>query len=799
MKVDRSSYTPGELSEMAGTFDHIDRLLSTIGQRGHLATHTPDVAPTRAVELALRSSSVSLLDLPYDILAIILEHIPPYEIPRLRRVSKVFNDLLTSRHVLTPLLRHHFPYHVRDSLRGSASNDNATRDPGGDDDDDDDDDDEKEEERGKEEAATALEAAEADGASAGPSTEAPQAFDSALRRFFNRAKGKPTSITVIGGVRLDACYETETSYDHMFLVFHHTSGRVFIYDSGNRFPECPFVTLDIRRLGVPWYGYRMSRRNVRQSVVLDKRILIVSGTCEFEGDPERRIPQAVYSLHNYPQIEFIGIWRGVAYQEHLNSLCANDEWIGCRVNKHSIKLIKISSLRGKRIEENGTLPPGPAPQPYEITFPHPSRGYIKDVHLAKHHVFVYSVVVDTANNCHGYVDVFGINLIPSELRERQLYEIAHVRRVLLDSWQSMFLNYIGYPTSAAVPETLRCQRWDKIYPFMRGNRRDGMPEEDEWSVMMTLGKTFRANGNVPIGCARINALPPPGVGSNGVLPPVTETVMPENIIPFCIALEQGIQEDDANHALLLPRAREKRSRAEMEGDGGANSFAPSLYNPDAAVAPDDGRTIAGGSADAPPTDDGAYLAHFGNGVQMEAKKEPALPSPTIREAWYLDQDQTQRSSIITEEGLFHIFYDEPGPEMGAVDLVMTDAADDVPSALASGSSTNVVEQSAAQKAREVVKLFPSHMQHIPLEDVFDDSIPFQEISLDGGLSLGAVGVDERARQGMSVAPEAKRQKLDKLMRSVRGGWSCYVWSAETWNGFLVTTPEDAKMVILRYD
>ncbi|KAK6359757.1 hypothetical protein TWF696_000896 [Orbilia brochopaga] len=797
MKVDRSDY-PADVDEE--TLDHIDELLAKV-QKCHISLPLPDAAPNRAVELAMRNSSMSLLDLPYDVLAIILEQIPPYEIPRLRKVSKAFNEFLTSEHVLTPLLRHHFPYHVRDSLRGSLkSSSNASGNVDTNTDftskDADTTTDEKMDmdtdlEPGSKAANTATEVL--DGA---------PAFDAALKRFFNRARGKPTSITVIGGVRLDACYETETSYDHMFLVFHHTSGRVFIYDSGNRFPQTPYVTLDIRSLGVPWYGYRLSRRNVRQSVVLDKRILIVSGTHEFDGDPERRIPQAVYSLQSYPDVQFIGIWRGVTYQEHLSSLCANDEWIGCRVSRHLVKLIKISSLRGKRVDENGALPPDPAPHPYEITFPHPNRGYIKDVHLSKHHVFVYSVVVHPDDSCHNQVDVFSINLIPNELREHQLYEIAHVRSVLLHAWQDMFMPYIGYTNPNEVPEALRCQRWDKIYPFMRGSRHDGMPEEDETSVMMTLGKTFRANGNVPIGCVRIHALPASGVvGSE--LPPPQETVVPENIIPFCVALEQSIQEDDASHTLLLPQSREMKSRAQVEGEAGGGGFAPNPYDPDTAGPLDDGKVTTGSAADSPPADDAAYLVHFGNGV-LEAKKEPALPPPTIREAWYLDQDQTQRSSVITEEGLFHIFYDEPA-ETTAVNLVVPvmdvdgDINMDLPSSDGDGDGGEGARSSSptslhssgkeAAKMKEPVRLFPSHMQHIPLEDIFDESIPFQEIVLDGGDELG----------GEAPPVEAKRQKLDKLMRSVRGGWSCYVWSAETWNGFLVTTPEEAKMVILRYD
>ncbi|EPS44760.1 hypothetical protein H072_1290 [Dactylellina haptotyla CBS 200.50] len=779
---------------MAAQADHISSLLASLARRGGRAdAPSPDTAPNKGVELAMRSS-ISLLDLPFDVLAIILEQVPPYEIPRLRRVSKAFNQFLTSGHVLSPLLRYHFPYHVRDSIHVTAPavHEDAPADSADSD--------------AAESAAAAAAAAAAEFDNqiiAG----APLAFDSALKRFFNRAKGKPTSITVITGVRVDACYETETSYDHMFLVFHHISGRVFIYDSGNRFPNHSFVTLDVRSLGVPWYGYRIPRRNVRQSVVLDKRILIVSGTREFDNDPERRIPQAVYSLHNYPTVELIGIWRGVPYHEHLNSLCANDEWIGCRVNRHYIKLIKVSSLRHKATDDDtddtddttssnssshssngsssessstGKHPQGPSPHPYEITFPHPTKGYIKDVHLAKEHVFVYSVILDDeGENGHGQIDVFSINLIPSEHRDKQLYEIAHVRSVLLHSWQGMFMEYVGYPNPEEVPEAMRCQRWDKIYPFMRGNKYDGMPEEDNESVMMTLGKTFRANGNVPIGCARIYAKPE----MQTMGPPVLETVPPGNIIPFCIALESSIQEEDANYTLLLPRAREDmRSRAElMEGTDGMGMFEPNPWDPDVPASPDDVEMTTGDSQDSQPGDDAAYILHFGNGTitPSEARKvEPTLPRPSIREAWYLDQDQTQRSSVITEEGLFHIFYDEPGAEEGALNLMSQAIA-------AGGTDGN-------QILKEPVRLFPSHMQHVPLEDIFDPNIQLLEISLDNAAAA-------ESRGEVIENYDVKKQRLDKLMRSIRGGWSCYVWSAETWNGFLITTVTDATMVILRYD
>ncbi|KAK6528003.1 hypothetical protein TWF281_009262 [Arthrobotrys megalospora] len=746
---------------------HVNWLLSSLGG-GNTGAPPPDTAAQlKGIEQSSRSPSRSLLDLPYDVLSIILEHVPPYEIPRLRRVSRAFNSFLTKDHVLSPLLRFHFPYHVRDSLHGGALQHNGTSEG---------------------EAGSSNTSAGNNHIIVG----APQAFDAALKRFFNRAKGKPTSITVISGVRLDACYETETSYDHMFLVFHHISGRVFIYDSGNRFPQHPYVTLDVRGLGLPWFGYRVPRRNVRQSVVLDKRILIVSGTREFEGDPERRIPQAVYSLHNYPEVEFIGIWRGVSYQEHLNSLCANDEWIGCRVNRHFIKLVKISSLRQRTVEIEGSDRPPAAPptrtaatlHPYELTFPHPSKGYIKDVHLAKDHVFVYSVIMDEDENGHGQIDVFSINLIPNEHRDKQLYEIAHVRSVYLYAWQGMFMDYIGYPNPDDVPEAMRCQRWDKIYPFMKGNRHHGMPEEDGESVMMTLGKTFRANGNIPIGCARIFAKAE-RVNREGE-PPTIETVAPGNIIPFCVALEQGIQEDDAVHTLLLPNARGAvKSRAEiMEETEGHAGFVPQPWDPDVPSSPDAVQLNTGNSQDSLPGDDAAYLLHFGNGnfaFGNDKKAEPTLPSPSIREAWYLDQDQTQRTSVITEEGLFHIFYDEPGGEDGAMNLVVH------PDAPPAGGG-----ESGAQNLKEPVRLFPSHMQHIPLEEIFDVKIPFLEVSFDNA-TIG----DTASRHEENM--EVKKAKLEKLMRSVRGGWSCYVWSAETWNGFLITTPEDAKMVVLRYD
>lgn len=734
-------------------------LLSSL--KGNAGAPPPDIAAQlKGIEQTSRSPSTSLLDLPYDILSIILEHVPPYEIPRLRRVSRAFNSFLTKDHVLSPLLRFHFPYHVRDSLHGGALQQNGIT---------------------GNEAIASNAVVQHNNVIAG----APQAFDSALKRFFNRARGKPTSITVISGVRLDACYETETSYDHMFLVFHHISGRVFIYDSGNRFPQHPYVTLDVRGLGTPWFGYRVPRRNVRQSVVLDKRVLIVSGTKEFEGDPERRIPQAVYSLHNYPEVEFVGIWRGVSYHEHLNSLCANDEWIGCRVNRHFIKLVKISSLR-QRTDTNpatATPPtrPTPAPHPYEITFPHPSKGYIKDVHLAKDHVFVYSVIMDEDENGHGQIDVFSINLIPNEHRDKQLYEIAHVRSVVLHAWQGMFMEYIGYPNPEDVPEAMRCQRWDKIYPFMKGNRHHGMPEEDGESVMMTLGKTFRANGNIPIGCARIFAKAEK-VNREGE-PPIVETVGPGNIIPFCVALEQGIQEDDAVHTLLLPTARGAvKSRAEiMEESEGHAGFVPQPWDPDVPASPDAMHFNTGTSQDPLPGDDAAYLLHFGNpsfAFGNDKKVEPTLPTPSIREAWYLDQDQTQRTSVITEEGLFHIFYDEPASEDGAVNLVTQQTIS------AGGGGT--------QTLKDPIRLFPSHMQHIPLEEIFDPNIPFLEVSFDNPTIGDTTG---RHEEDMKI----KKAKLEKLMRSVRGGWSCYVWSAETWNGFLITTPEDAKMVVLRYD
>ncbi|KAF3914877.1 hypothetical protein ABW20_dc0106155 [Dactylellina cionopaga] len=739
---------------------HISSLLSSLARRGNADAPSPDIATGKGASSATRSQSITLLDLPYDVLSLILEQVPPYEIPRLRRVSRAFSQFLTSDHVLSALLRYHFPYHVRDSLRGNNSiqkaSDAATT------------------------TETEVEATEnAEGASE-IIVGAPQAFDSALKRFFNRAKGKPTSITVITGVRLDACYETETSYDHMFLVFHHTCGKVFIYDSGNRFPQTPFVTLDIRSLGVPWHGYSIARRNVRQSVVLDKRILIVSGTREYDHEPERRIPQAVYSLHNYPKVDFIGIWRGVPYHEQLNSLCANDEWIGCRVNKYYIKLIKVSSLKHRAVGETAQRRPTPAPQPYEITFPHPSKGYIRDVHLAKKHVFVYSVVTDEDENRHGQVDVFSINLIPNEHREKQLYEIAHVRSVLLHSWQGMFRDYINQPNLEDLPMSMRCQRWDKIYPFMRGNRHDGMPEEDGESVMMTLGKTFRANGNVPIGCARVFA--EPEVRTQG--PPVLETVMPGNIIPFCVALEPTIQEEDANHTLLLPDSQNnRRSRAEMMESGeGVGGFEPNPWDPDVPASPDDVQMSSGDSQDSQPGDDAAYILHFGNGAVTppETRKvEPTLPSPNIREAWYLDQDQTQRSSVITEEGLFHIFYDEPGPEEGALSLVTP--------AVNSGGGDG-------RNLKEPVQLFPSHMQHIALEEIFDPNINLLEISLENSSTAGP-GTGAEVVESFEI----KKQKLDKLMRSIRGGWSCYVWSAETWNGFLITTSDDAKMVVLRYD
>ncbi|KAK6543077.1 hypothetical protein TWF694_007000 [Orbilia ellipsospora] len=769
---------------MANQYEHIDNLLASLAYRGGRAgadVPSPDTAPNKGLELATRSS-ISLLDLPFDVLAIILEQVPPYEIPRLRRVSKAFNQFLISDHVLSPLLRYHFPYHVRDSLHGLNNQRNVSIPTGAD---------------GTETEITEVESSEFVGNDNQIIAGAPKAFDSALKRFFNRAKGKPTSLTVITGVRVDACYETETSYDHMFLVFHHISGKVFIYDSGNRFPNHAFVTLDVRSLGLPWYGYRIPRRNVRQSVVLDKRILIVSGTREFDNDPERRIPQAVYSLHNYPTVELIGIWRGVPYHEHLNSLCANDEWIGCRVNRHFIKLIKVSSLKNKtggdseEEDDDGSssgessggsssgskVVPGPSPHPYELTFPHPNKGYIKDVHLAKDHVFVYSVVIDEDDNGHGQVDVFSINLIPNEHRDKQLYEIGHVRSVMLHSWQGMFMEYIGYPNPEDVPEAMRCQRWDKIYPFMRGNRHDGMPEEDGESVMMTLGKTFRANGNVPIGCVRIFA--EPEVQTLG--PPVLETVAPGNIIPFCVALESTIQEEDANYTLLLPQAREDtRSRAQMMERGeGAGSFEPSTWEPDVPESPDDIEMTVGDNQDSQPRDDASYILHFGNGAVTppEAKKvEPTLPTPSIREAWYLDQDQTQRSSVITEEGLFHIFYDEPSVEDAAIDLAAPQAA--------SGDGTQIL--------KDPVRLFPSHMQHIPLEDIFDPNIQLLEISLDNAAAA-------ECRGEIIESFDEKKQRLDRLMRSIRGGWSCYVWSAETWNGFLITTSTDATMVVLRYD
>ncbi|KAF3202851.1 hypothetical protein TWF679_010637 [Orbilia oligospora] len=737
-------------------------LLSSL--KGNAGAPPPDIAAQlKGIEQTSRSPSTSLLDLPYDILSIILEHVPPYEIPRLRRVSRAFNSFLTKDHVLSPLLRFHFPYHVRDSLHGAALQQNGVNDY------------------------------EANTPNAGVGHNnvivgAPQAFDSALKRFFNRARGKPTSITVISGVRLDACYETETSYDHMFLVFHHVSGRVFIYDSGNRFPNRPYVTLDVRGLGLPWFGYRVPRRNVRQSVVLDKRILIVSGTREFENDPERRIPQAVYSLHNYPDVEFVGIWRGVSYHEHLNSLCANDEWIGCRVNRHFIKLVKISSLRQRAAQPENPAGAGlpnsklaPAPHPYELTFAHPSKGYIKDVHLAKDHVFVYSVIMDEDENGHGQIDVFSINLIPNEHRDKQLYEIAHVRSVVLHAWQGMFMEYIGYPNPEDVPEAMRCQRWDKIYPFMKGSRHHGMPEEDGESVMMTLGKTFRANGNIPIGCARIFAQSEK-VNREGE-PLVVETVAPGNIIPFCVALEQGIQEDDAMHTLLLPAARgTMKSRAEiMEESEGHIGFVPQPWDPDVPASPDAMHFNAGNSQDSLPGDDAAYLLHFGNtgfAFGNDKKVEPTLPTPSIREAWYLDQDQTQRTSVITEEGLFHIFYDEPAVDDKALNLVTQQ------STTANGGGTPTL--------KDPIQLFPSHMQHIPLEEIFDINIPFLEVSFENA-TIG--DTPSQHEEDINV----KKAKLDKLMRSVRGGWSCYVWSAETWNGFLITTPDDAKMVVLRYD
>ncbi|KAK6360632.1 hypothetical protein TWF730_006768 [Orbilia blumenaviensis] len=742
---------------------HVSWLLSSLA--GNTSAPPPDTAAQRkGIEQTSRAPSITLLDLPYDILSIIFEHVPPYEIPRLRRVSRAFNIFLTKDHVLSPLLRFHFPYHVRDSLHGGAApQNNGTAES---------------------EAVPANTTTTNNSIIAG----APQAFDSALKRFFNRARGKPTSITVISGVRLDACYETETSYDHMFLVFHHISGRVFIYDSGNRFPQHPYVTLDVRGLGVPWFGYRMNRRNVRQSVVLDKRILIVSGTREFEGDPERRIPQAVYSLHKYPEVEFLGIWRGVSYHEHLNSLCANDEWIGCRVNRHYIKLIKISSLRQRPVETEGsaTTPTqlsriAPAPHPYELTFHHPSKGFIKDVHLAKDHVFVYSVIMDEDENGHGQIDVFSINLIPNEHRDTQLYEIAHVRSVVLHAWQGMFMEYIGYKHPEDVPEAMRCQRWDKIYPFMKGNRHHGMPEEDGESVMMTLGKTFRANGNIPIGCARIFAKAEK-VNRQGE-PPIVETVAPENIIPFCVELEQSIQEDDASHTLLLPRSKRKeKSRAEiLEENEGQTGFVLQPWDPDVPSCPDAVQLNAGNSQDSLPGDDAAYLLHFGNGnfAFGSEKAEPTLPSPSIREAWYLDQDQTQRTSVVTEEGLFHIFYDEAAAESPSKDLSL-------PALTADGNGDG------NQALKKPINLIPSHMQHIPLEEIFDSKIPLLEVSFESP-TIG----DTASRLEENV--NAKKTKLDKLMRSVRGGWSCYVWSAETWNGFLITTSEDAKMVVLRYD
>ncbi|KAK6495651.1 hypothetical protein TWF481_002699 [Arthrobotrys musiformis] len=733
-------------------FQHVAWLLSSL--RGKSGAPPPDTAPQlKGIEQTSRSSSTSLLDLPYDILYIILEHVPPYEIPRLRRVSKAFNSFLTKPHVLSPLLRYHFPYHVRDSLHGGALQLIGAAGS---------------------EASTSNTVVSDNDVIAG----APQAFDAALKRFFNRARGKPTSITVISGVRLDACYETGTSYDHMFLVFHHISGRVFIYDSGNRFPHKPYVTLDVRGLGLPWYGYRVPRRNVRQSVVLDKRILIVSGTREFEGDAECMIPQAIYSLHNYPEVEFVGIWRGVSYHEHLNSLCANDEWIGCRVNRQFIKLVKISSLRQRVGEPAGPTKTAPAPHPYELTFPHPSKGYIEDVHLAKDHVFVYSVIMDEDENGHGQIDVFSINLIPNEHRDKQLYEIAHVRSVVLHAWQGMFMEYIGYPNSDDVPEAMRCQRWDRIYPFMKGNRHHGMPEEDGESVMMTLGKTFRANGNIPIGCARIFAKAEK-LNREGE-PPIVETVAPGNIIPFCVALEQGIQEDDAVHTLLLPTTRGTvKSRAEtMEETEGHVGFVFQPWYPDVPASPDAMHFNTGNSQDPLPGDDAAYLLNFGNanyGFGNDKKVEPALPTPSIGEAWYLDQDQTQRTSVITEEGLFHIFYDEP-------------ASDNKPSDLAPQHANGA----GSQTLKEPIQLFPSHMQHIPLEEIFDPKIPFLEVSFENPIVGDTPGVYE---EDMNL----KRAKLEKLMRSVRGGWSCYVWSAETWDGFLITTPEDAKMVVLRYD
>ncbi|KAK6345213.1 hypothetical protein TWF718_007140 [Orbilia javanica] len=745
--------------------EYVTWLLSSL--KGNAAAPPPDIAAQlRGIEQTSRSSSRALLDLPYDVLSIVLEHVPPYEIPRLRRVSRAFNNFLTKDHVLSPLLRYHFPYHVRDSLHGGTLQQNGSTVEG---------------------AASKGSTVEHSNVILG----APQAFDSALKRFFNRAKGKPTSITVISGVRLDACYETETSYDHMFLVFHHVTGRVFIYDSGNRFPQRPYVTLDVRGLGLPWYGYRVPRRNVRQSVVLDKRILIVSGTREFENDPERRIPQAVYSLHNYPHVEFIGIWRGVSYHEHLNSLCANDEWIGCRVNRHFIKLIKISSLRQRTVETGGSNPNpvatghpprhAPTPHPYEITFPHPSKGYIKDVHLAKDHVFVYSVVLDDEENGHGQIDVFSIGLVPNEHRDKQFYEIAHIRSVVLHSWQGMFMEYIGYSSPDDVPEAMRCQRWDKIYPFMKGNRHHGLPEEDGESVMMTLGKTFRANGNIPIGCARIFAKSEK-VNRPGE-PPIIETLAPGNIIPFCVSLEQSIQEDDAVHTLLLPPGRgEVKSRAQaMNETEGPARFLQQPWDPDIPLSPDSLCFNNASSQDPPPGDDATYLIRFGNPNFVpgnEKKAEPTLPTPSIREAWYLDQDQTQRTSVITEDGLFHIFYDEPA---NCEDGTAT-AQRPISSSGAGGTQT----------LKDPVHLFPSHMQHIPLEEIFDPNIPFLEVSFENpGIGDTAGRQEEDANM--------KRAKLEKLMKSVRGGWSCYVWSAETWNGFLITTPEDAKMVVLRYD
>ncbi|KAF3939378.1 hypothetical protein ABW19_dt0208208 [Dactylella cylindrospora] len=794
---------------------HIRNLLHGILQTGSSDAPAPDGFRRKPFEIAAKSSSTSLLNLPYDVLAIILQYLPPYELPRMRRLSKDFYHFLTADHVLSPLLRHHFPFHVRSSLRGPK--DAKSHAP-----------------------ATTAEGestiAEPRAASKGQIIKgAAKAFDLALRRFFNRTKGKPTSITVINGVRLDACYETETSYDHMFLVFHHVSGCVFIYDSGNRFPEHTYVTLDIRSLGVPWHGIRVHRKNVRQSVVLDKRILIVSGTKEFDNDPDRRIPQAVYTLHNYPKVELIGIWRGVQYHESLNSLCANDEWIGCRVSRHFVKLIKIDSLRSDRRQMgDGTLETGPSPNPLEITFQHPSKGFIKDVHLTKHHVFVYATVYED-NDIHGHsqVDVFRIDSVLDSNRDRPIYEIAHVRSVLLHSWQGMFMEYVGFHNPNDIPEAMRCQRWDKIYPHMLGGRYDGLPEEDENSVIITLCKTFRTNGNVPIGAVRIWAEPDtPRTG-----PPVLETIAPSNIIPFCVELEQSIQEDDADHMLLLPPSKDMISRAEAEGLG-REYFEHSPYDPDIPICPDDVEMNSGCAPDPAPGDDASYIFHFQNGTLIpEAKRAvPSLPTPSVREAWYLEQDQTQRSSIITEEGMFHIFYDEPSSQVQSINTVQ--------------------QQSHPQNLPYPTRLFPSHVQHIPLEDIFDEKIPLYDLGtdlveedseddyrdeeVDDGdgddededvedaedeeeddddqdedeeMEDSSENEDQeedeenRPAENAPQEPEVSehqrlirnRIKLQNLMANIRGGWSCYVWSAETWNGFLITAPDEAKMVILRYD